>query len=153
MSTITFKALINDIHYDPKKGTLKIQLIAANYVSLDKLATLGPQDENVQVTLESAQTRLAGAEDLSEERVLALKAAEEIKEKAMKRMEEEAEAGVGDPIYLGEEEKEKLKAAAEKLKAIKHMEADELAGKIVTEFPTPEEPEDEGDAGEHGGTI
>lgn len=67
MSTITFKALINDLHFDPKKGTLKIQLIAANYVSLDQLATLGPQDENVHVTLESAQTRLvtpADAEDV-----------------------------------------------------------------------------------------
>lgn len=63
MSTITFKALINDIHYDPKKGTLKIQFLADNYVSLDKLATLGPHDENVQVTLESAQTRLGDVED------------------------------------------------------------------------------------------
>jgi hypothetical protein len=63
MSTITFKALINDLRYDPKKGSLKIQLIAANYVSLDKLATLGPSDENVQVTLESAQTELTDARD------------------------------------------------------------------------------------------
>jgi uncharacterized protein YqhQ len=80
MSTITFKALINDIHFDPKKGTLKIQLIAATYVSLDKLATLGPQDENVQVTLKSAQTRLADEEDhivLGEEENAKLKAAAE----------------------------------------------------------------------------
>jgi hypothetical protein len=63
MSTITFKALINDIHYDPKKGTLKIQLLADNYVSLDKLATLGPHDENVKVTLESAQTKITEAKD------------------------------------------------------------------------------------------
>jgi hypothetical protein len=84
MSTITFKALINDIHFDPKKGTLKIQLIAANYVSLDKLATLGPQDENVSVTLESAQTRLADAESsicLGEEAAAKLKAeAERLRE-------------------------------------------------------------------------
>jgi hypothetical protein len=119
MSAITFDALINDIHYDPKKGTLKIQLIAANYVSLDKLATLGPKDETVKVTLESAQTCLADERDpvgISEEKAEALKAAEEIKEKAMKRMKEEAEAGVGDSICLGEKAEAKLKAAAERLK-------------------------------------
>jgi hypothetical protein len=109
MSTITFKALINDIHYDPKKGTLKIQLIAANYVSLDKLATLGPQDENVQVTLESAQTRIADEGDhsvLGEESIAKLKAAAE-KLKTEKPMEEEA--------------------------------GSEVTGEILTEFPIPEE--------------
>jgi hypothetical protein len=121
MSTITFKALINDIHYDPKKGTLKIQLIAANYVSLDKLATLGPQDENVQVTLESAQTRL------DDER---------------------------DHIVLGEESIAKLKAAAEELRTKEPMGEEagsEVAGEILTEFPIPKEPEEDGEEGDGGG--
>lgn len=52
-----FKALIDGVHYDPKKGLVKIQLIA-NRVSLDELTTLGPDDESIQVTLESEQTKL-----------------------------------------------------------------------------------------------
>jgi len=71
MSSIIFKALIDSVHYDPKKGSVKIQLIGASHVSLDKLTTLAPKDEPVSVTLESAQTKievfpLAPPEDISE---------------------------------------------------------------------------------------
>lgn len=58
MSSITFKALIDGVHFDPKKGTVKIPLVATSYVSMDKLVTLGPQDESVRVTLESEQTEI-----------------------------------------------------------------------------------------------
>ena len=71
MSSITFKALIDGVHFDPKKGTVKIQLIAASHVSIDKLTTLGPRDESVQVTLESAQTKII--EDVGEDVCLPLK--------------------------------------------------------------------------------
>ena len=58
MSSVTFKALIDGVHFDPKKGTVKIQLIAQSHVSIDKLTTLGPGDETVRVTLDSAQTKI-----------------------------------------------------------------------------------------------
>ena len=58
MSSLTFKALIDAVHFDPKKGILKIQLIAAEGVSIDKLTTLDPGEENIRVTLESAQTKI-----------------------------------------------------------------------------------------------
>jgi hypothetical protein len=134
MSTITFDALINDIHYDPKKGTLKIQLIAANYVSLDKLAILGPQNENVHVTLESAQTRLADERDrigLSEGKAVVLNAREEIKEKA-----ERVEA---DDIAADETYKREFPI----------QEESEVAGETLTEFPIPKDPEGDGEAGEY----
>jgi hypothetical protein len=63
MSTLTFKALIDGVHYDPKKGTLKIQLIAASHISIDRLTTLGPGDENVNVTLQSAQVKITDVGD------------------------------------------------------------------------------------------
>jgi hypothetical protein len=63
MSTLTFKALIDGVHYDPKKGALKIQLIATSHVSIDRLTTLGPGDENINVTLESAQTNITDVGD------------------------------------------------------------------------------------------
>jgi hypothetical protein len=53
-----FNALIDDIHFNPKKGTVKIVLVGASHVSLDELTTLSPKEETVQVTLESEQTRL-----------------------------------------------------------------------------------------------
>ena len=59
MSSLTFKALIDGIHFDPKKGALKIQLIATSYVNMDKLITLGPSDESLNITLESAQTKIS----------------------------------------------------------------------------------------------
>ena len=52
-----FKALIDGVHYDPKKGLVKIQFIA-NRVSLDELTTLSSKDESIHVTLESEQTKI-----------------------------------------------------------------------------------------------
>jgi hypothetical protein len=53
-----FKALIDSIHYDPKKGAVKIVLIGASHVSLDELTTLSPKEEIIQDTFESAQTKI-----------------------------------------------------------------------------------------------
>jgi len=61
MSSLMFKALIDGVHFDPKKGAVKIQLIAASHVSMDKLTSLGPADESVKITLESAQTKIIQA--------------------------------------------------------------------------------------------
>ena len=61
MSTLTFKALIDGVHFDPKKGAVKIQLIATSHVSMDKLTSLGPADESVRITLESAQTKITAS--------------------------------------------------------------------------------------------
>jgi hypothetical protein len=98
MSTITFKALIDSVHFDPKKGTLKIQLIAASHVSIDRLTTLGPGDENVNVTLQSAQTKITDVGDsitLTPEAVDALeKAAGTLREDEV----EEGEEGEGEII-------------------------------------------------------
>jgi len=58
MSSLTFKALIDGVHFDPKKGALKIQLIATSHVSMDKLTTIGPHDESIRVILESEQTKI-----------------------------------------------------------------------------------------------
>jgi len=58
MSSLTFKALIDGVHFDPKKGAMKIQLIATSNVSMDKLTSLVPADESVKITLESAQTKI-----------------------------------------------------------------------------------------------
>jgi len=58
MNTLTFKARIDGLHFDPKKGVLKIQLTAVTHVSLDKITTLGPSDEVIQFTLESEQTKI-----------------------------------------------------------------------------------------------
>ena len=53
-----FKALIDGVHFDPKKGSVKIVLVGASHVSLDELTTLSPKDETIQVTLESEQTKI-----------------------------------------------------------------------------------------------
>lgn len=81
-----FNALIDSVHFDPKKGSVKIVLVGASHVSLDELTTLSPKEENVQVTLESEQTRL-------EYRPIS-----------------------GDPIALDEEAAARLKEAAEGLR-------------------------------------
>ena len=61
MSLLTFKALIDGVHLDPKKGIVKIQLVASSHdLSMDKLTSLGPADESVKITLESAQTIITG---------------------------------------------------------------------------------------------
>lgn len=58
MSALTFKAIIGSVHFDPKKGIVKIQLEATSHVSLDELTSLGPHDESIRVRLESEQTRI-----------------------------------------------------------------------------------------------
>ena len=58
MTSITFKATLGTIQYDPKKGEAKIQLIGHSHVPLDKLSYLSPDGEPVSVTLESDQTKI-----------------------------------------------------------------------------------------------
>ena len=53
-----FEALIDGVHFDPKKGSVKIVLVGASHVSLDELTTLSPKDQTIRVTLESEQTKL-----------------------------------------------------------------------------------------------
>ena len=60
MTSITFKALLDSVRFDKKKGEVKIQLICASHVSLDTLTTIAPTDEPIKVTLESAQTKIEG---------------------------------------------------------------------------------------------
>lgn len=94
MSPLTFKAVISGVHFDPKKGILKIQLEATSYVSMDKLTSLGPQDESIRITLESEQTKIIGVEDTI---TLGEKGAKRLDEAARKLAEEEEEAeGVPD---------------------------------------------------------
>jgi hypothetical protein len=87
--SLTFKAIIDGVHIDPKKGSVKIQLVATSSVSLDKLTTLSPKDESIQVTLESEQTKID---------VFPL-----------------ATPNAGDPITLGEQGAELLEKAAREL--------------------------------------
>ena len=58
MTSIIFKALLDSVRFDKKKGEVKIQLICASHVSLDTLTTIAPTDEPIKVTLESAQTKI-----------------------------------------------------------------------------------------------
>ena len=60
MSSLTFKAFIDGVHFDPKKGVIKINLIAPSRMSMDQLITLAPSDETIQVRLESEQTKFDG---------------------------------------------------------------------------------------------
>ena len=53
-----FAATIDSVHYDSKKGAVKIALIATSHMSLDELTTLSPSDEPIQVTLESEQAKI-----------------------------------------------------------------------------------------------
>lgn len=53
-----FKAVNDGVHFDPKKGAVKIVLVGATHVSLDELTTLSPKDEPIQVTLKSEQTKI-----------------------------------------------------------------------------------------------
>jgi predicted aconitase len=92
-----FKALIDGVHFDPKKGTVKIVLIGASHVSLDELTTIAPKDESILVTLESEQTKIE---------VFSLLEPGSLEER-----------DVGLPIRLeGEEAAERLKDAAERLR-------------------------------------
>jgi hypothetical protein len=90
-----FKALIDGVHFDPKKGAVKIVLIGASHVSLDELTTIAPKDESILVTLESEQTKIGV-----------------IFNHGTIEMEENA----GLQITLDEEAAERLKDAAERLR-------------------------------------
>lgn len=95
-----FQAFIDGIHFDPKKGAVKIVLIGASHVSLDELTTLSPKDEPIQVTLKSEQTKLDATP---------------------------LELDLRDPIIIGEEAAVKLKAAADRLKE-GDVDGDEVEG-------------------------
>ena len=126
MSSLTFKALIDGVHFDPKKGVVKIQLIAASYVSMDRITSLGPGDESVKITLESAQTKITDVGDairLSPEAKAACEEGENWLEKAAGELQ-------GKDKAEGVEEEQ-----------LDQVDADE----IETEFPLSEA---EGDADE-----
>ena len=95
MTSITFKALLDSVRFDKKKGEVKIQLICASHVSLDTLTTIAPTDEPIKVTLESAQTKIEGFPIVPE---------------------------VGDPVTR-EEKEALLKDAAEKLRNVQPFKA------------------------------
>jgi len=115
MSSLTFKALIDGVRFDPKKGALKIQLIAASHVSMDKLTTLGPSDESIRVTLESEQTEI-----------------------------ETFPLVPGTSVAIKGGEKW-LKKAADVLWADGTVEAEEEEGRIITEFSIEKEPSEDGE--------
>ena len=100
MSSITFKAILDGGHFDPKKGSVKIQLIGASHISLDDVTTLAPNEEPIQVTLKSAQTQLKNYE-----------------------VQLQGPLGVEDPTTLGEKEAERLKEAAGKLRTVQPFKA------------------------------
>jgi hypothetical protein len=102
-----FKALIDGVHFDPKKGAVKIVLIGASHVSLDELTTLSPKDETVQVTLESEQTKI---EVISNHGTI------------------EIEESAGLQIRIDEEAAERLKDAAERLREDDEVDVDEAEG-------------------------
>jgi len=58
MTSISFKAILDGVHFDPKKGKVKVQLVGASHISLDSLSTLSQNDEPIRVTLESEQTKI-----------------------------------------------------------------------------------------------
>lgn len=91
-----FEAIIDDIHFNPKKGAVKIVLIATSHVSLDELTTLSPKEESIQVTLESEQTKIGVIPNHG-------------------TLESE-ERDVGLPIRLDEEAAKRLKEAADRLR-------------------------------------
>jgi len=106
MSSLTFNAFIGPVHFDPKNRAMKITLIAASNVSMDKLTSLGPADESVKITLESAQTKIIQA--ISPE---ASAATEEIAQKWL-----EVEKKTADELRddeMGGEEEEQLDQADE----------------------------------------
>lgn len=139
-----FKALIDDIHFDPKKGTVKIVLVGASHVSLDELITVGPKDESIWVTLESEQTKIKVfplvPDDVAFEPKDARGRAIEPGSQEERELEEgriitefpteEANPddvpGDGDPITLDEEAAVKLKEAAERLREEEDVNIEEL---------------------------
>ena len=118
---VTFKALLTDVHLNPTKGTVKIQLTPTSPVSLDKLSSLGPKDESIQVVLESAQTTLDASTPTSFNDEIADKlklAAEEfpISEELAAKLKEAAEKlRTRQPFKSTGEKAGKLKEAAEAL--------------------------------------
>lgn len=120
MSSLTFKALIDGVHFDPKKGAVKISLIATSHVSMDKLTSLGPADESVRIILESAQTKITDVGDaiaLSPE-------AKEAPEEGENWLEKAADELRGKDAVEGVEEE-----------PLDQVEADEDEDRIATEFP------------------
>lgn len=109
-----FKALIDGVHFDPKKGTVKIALVATLHdVSLDELATIGPKDESIRVALESEQTRIEASPLTPYGRAL--------------EPDSREERELGAPITLSEEEAVKFKEAADRLEECDE-EGDEVEG-------------------------
>ena len=103
-----FKALIDSVHLDPKKGSVKIVLVLASHISLDELTTIGPRDETIRVTLESEQTKLEVREP---EKQPYLKEAD-----PDDVPDDEGEEGNSTITLKGEDAVVKLKEAAERLK-------------------------------------
>ena len=124
MSSLTFKALIDGVHFDPKKGAVKIQLIATSHdVSIDTLTSLGPADESVKITLEGAQTKITDVGDvigLSPEAKAALEGGENWLEKEAGKLQ-------GKDKAEGVEEE-----------PLDQVDADEDEDRIITEFPLSE---------------
>lgn len=106
-----FKALIDGVHFDPKKGAVKIVLIGASYVSLDELTTLSPKDETILVTLEREQTKIE-VFPLTPTGVAVEHGSREEKELEEGR----SPTGANDSTPLDEEAAAKLKEAADRLR-------------------------------------
>jgi len=154
MSAITFKALLTSIHIDPVKGTQKIQLIPTSYVSVDKLSSLGPRDESIRVTLESAQTRLdvddpivLGEEDVGIKLLDKLEAAaDDLRDPNRSKREEEERSPVDNP-ERGEDDQNLIKIGPP-----------QVTGKVSECIPADEQrdeaaEEDEAEEGGSGGII
>lgn len=105
MSSLRFKAVICGVHFDPKKGTVKIQLEATSYVSLDELTSLGPREEkeSIQITLESEQSKID----------------------AFPLVPTEGDPATSDAVGIDEEGAEWLKKAAERLRDEPDAEGEE----------------------------
>ena len=106
MSALTFNALIGPVNFDPKKGAMKITLIAASHVSMDKLTSLGPADESVKITLESAQTKITGSPLVPGAEVVLEGGEEWLKKAAEELRGEDAEEADNDEEDEEEEEEE-----------------------------------------------
>lgn len=135
LEALTFRALIDGVHYDPKKGLVKIQLIA-NHVSLDKLTSLGPQDESIQVTLESLQTIIGDSTPkfkVEEAGFFSTDAGDPIKSPRGVESDEDAE------VEHKEEEDKTKSLLQSKPNGVEQTDSDdEQEEGIVTEFPLEE---------------
>jgi len=121
MSSLTFKALIDAVHFDPKKGVVKIQLVATSYVSMDKLTTLGPSDESIKVILESAQTKIASFPLVPE--------AEAALEEGGKWVKKAADVLNSNEVVDGEEDEEQIITEFPLSKAEGDVDEDEVEGR------------------------